>query len=428
MKSKLKFLPFLVFIILLSQCFNELGRFGFHYEIGTYIIAFCKYIFIFYLIYLLKNKNLEKNIPYQVYRLFNWNIIWLMVTLFIGILNSTNYWDYKVIFIESLPFYFLSYSIIFGAQFELFTKIVQIIFKYVFIIGFILIPAFLYMNQEIYSRFMVPVSFMILLFPVLNLKNRFIVILVIAVSFITAFTFRSNVLKIFFSVLILVLYYFRSFISLKFLKSLILILYLSPIVLFFLGVFNIFNIFNQDIDQDKYTVNTVNFGEESMVADTRTFVYAELLKSMSDNNSFLIGEGGAAKYKTEAFQGLLSTHDKYRYASEVGILNLLLSSGIIGVVLFFLLLYVVTYTGIVHSNNNICKYLTLYIPFHWILMFIEEYSEFDMNNFIFWVVIGFIASNKFRSFSDDEIRIYFFNITRNKKIFSKYNVSKSNMT
>jgi len=130
---------------------------------------------------------------------------------------------------------------------------------------------------------------------------------------------------------------------------------------------------------------------------------------MQTNNSFLFGEGATGKYKSDFFSGLLSVHDKYRTGCEVGILNLLLWSGVIGIFLFFILLFSISNFGINNSNNTICKMASVYISCHWFLMFLEEFSAFDLNNIVFWIAIGLVLSKKFRNLSDLELKSLMYN-------------------
>jgi hypothetical protein len=49
-------------------------------------------------------------------------------------------------------------------------------------------------------------------------------------------------------------------------------------------------------------------------------------------------------------------------------------------------------------------------------MFIEEFSNFDLNNFVFWVAIGLVLSKKFRSLSDIELKSIIYNFAVNATI------------
>jgi hypothetical protein len=96
-----------------------------------------------------------------------------------------------------------------------------------------------------------------------------------------------------------------------------------------------------------------------------------------------------------------------RYGCEVGILNTLLMNGIVGIVIYFLLLSVVSFTAINKSNNMLAKMLGLFITFRWTYSFVEEFTNYDLNFYFFWIAVGFVSSESFRNMTDEEIIDYF---------------------
>jgi len=377
---------------------------GFQYSFSTYLITIYRYTCVFLLLKLYNKNRLINLLPNKISYLFKIYAFWIFIVILIGLFKSNDYWDYRMLFFDTLLYFMSSISIIIGLNFDYFLRFSRLLFLFLFPVGFFLIPFSLQTNQEVYSRLMVPVSLFIIFIPYLKFRNKVIIFFVIFCSLFTAISFRANVMKIILSLLILLLYYFRTNIKKSFYKFLIFLFFISPFLFFFLGVTNIFNVFENSLDEDKFTVNTANFENESLISDTRTFLYVEVLASMQNNNSFLFGEGATGKYKSDYFSGLLSVHDKYRTSSEVGILNLLLWSGVLGIFLFFLFLFAVSNFGINNSNNTLCKMASVYISCHWFLMFLEEFSYFDLNNLVFWIAIGLVLSKKFRSLSDSEIK------------------------
>ena len=140
---------------------------------------------------------------------------------------------------------------------------------------------------------------------------------------------------------------------------------------------------------------------ENMLADTRTFLYQETLTSMNKHNSFLFGEGGCGKYESLAFKNDLI--GAYRYGSEVGFLNTLLYSGIIGVLLYAFVFYKASRLAICQSNNVLAKLIGLFVIFRWDYFFVEEFTKFNTNFFFLWLMIGMCLSPTFRNMSDEEI-------------------------
>ena len=96
-----------------------------------------------------------------------------------------------------------------------------------------------------------------------------------------------------------------------------------------------------------------------------------------------------------------------RYGAEVGFLNILLYSGIIGVILYLLMLLTASYYAIFHSNNFLSKMLGLLLAGRWITFFIEEFTNFDLNNVFIWIIIGMVSCIEFRALSDDDLKLFF---------------------
>ena len=103
------------------------------------------------------------------------------------------------------------------------------------------------------------------------------------------------------------------------------------------------------------------------MANTRSFIYIDVFNQLSNNNWFLFGGGAHASYTSDFFSRSLSTYGQLIYeegslSSEVGFLNIILKSGIIGFFLYSFYFYS-SYIGITNSKNTICKILSLKIIF-----------------------------------------------------------------
>ena len=169
------------------------------------------------------------------------------------------------------------------------------------------------------------------------------------------------------------------------------LVFVAPLVLLYLGVSGIYNIFSKASENDGYVVEAhkANIGEdESLTADTRTFIYIEVFKTLNADDSWLVGEGAVGKYKTESFDNLATRNE--RFGSEVGVLNTILYSGIVGVLLYALLLFIVSHNAIYHSNNWLSKMMGLVIMSRWVLFFLEEFTQFDLNFYFLWIIIGLV--------------------------------------
>ena len=96
-----------------------------------------------------------------------------------------------------------------------------------------------------------------------------------------------------------------------------------------------------------------------------------------------------------------------RYRSEARFLNTLNQSGIIGVIIDMLLLFVPGYIAINRSNNSFSKLLGLYLFASWPLYFLEMSLALNLVYFFYYFVIGLCLNNSFRKSSDEEIKFFF---------------------
>ena len=125
------------------------------------------------------------------------------------------------------------------------------------------------------------------------------------------------------------------------------------------------------------------------------------MKNMEKKGTFLFGEGGCGKYYTKAFKNALFGAN--RYASEVGALNTLLYSGIIGLLLYWIIFFYASYKAINDSDNILSRMLGLFIIFRWDYFFVEEFTNFNTNYFFLWLMIGMCLTPQFRYMTDEDI-------------------------
>jgi hypothetical protein len=137
-----------------------------------------------------------------------------------------------------------------------------------------------------------------------------------------------------------------------------------------------------------------------------------VFKTLNEQNDWLFGQGAVGKYKTHLES---KTIHGERFGSEVGFLNILLYSGFVGVILYALLLFIVSRNAIFYSNNWLSKMLGLVIISRWVLFFLEEFTQLDLNFYFLWLIIGLVSTKQFREISDERVGIYFSEF-RNKQV------------
>jgi hypothetical protein len=413
-----KHIFFTLISLVIVDSFRWLSYGGFlNVDSSTYIASFLTYISIFFLIKIALNSDWKKNTPMSIQNLLKFWIGLNVLNFVRSFFLAEDYWDYKYIFFNAVTFSFISLVFFIGNNLQKAVIVFEFAFKYLFPFGFLLIPLTLATNEELYSRIMIPISLFILFIPSVKFKNKVLIILVAVISILLVFSFRSNIIKIAFSTVLVLVYYFN--VNYRFLRILNISLFAIPIVLFILAVSGSFNIFTDFSENRDFQIETKADSAETLADDSRTFLYVEVLQSITNQGNFFIGSGYAGGYESiviEVSEG--TTHNK-RYDCEVGILNILMQSGLSGVLLYFLLLFKVSFMAINHSSNRLAKILGLYISFRWLLSFVEEFTQYDLNFYFFWLAIGLASSNDFRSMNDKEITTWIRGVYKKKLLFPR---------
>ncbi len=371
------------------------------FSLSTYISLLCILVGICLMVKLAHQQEYE---PIDYRNLLLSLIAWNILAIGRGVISASSYWDWKFLLFTNMPALLVPLSALLGSNIHSIGRLLRFIFPLFFILTFLtLLPIGVHLIAYLWT----PLYFLILCLPYMTKRQKITVLILIAVVFASYFEGRSSTIRICIALVIafsyrFVIYYTRFFIALH------KVLFVLPIVFFILGVTGTFNIFNMQsyIDRE-VVVEGVEGNTENMLADTRTFLYRETLTSMDKHHSFLFGEGGCGKYESLAFKNKLI--GAYRYASEVGVLNTLLYSGIIGVLLYALVFYKASRLAICQSNNLLVKLIGLFVIFRWDYFFVEEFTSFNTNFFFLWLMIGMCLSPTFRNMSDEEIENFVVN-------------------
>ena len=97
-----------------------------------------------------------------------------------------------------------------------------------------------------------------------------------------------------------------------------------PVVSLYLGMKG------QSVFQIVLGEDTNGYSQLNPYADTRTFLYYEVFQDLKLNQAFIFGKGMNAGYASDAFQTLS------RQVVEVGFLQILLKTGIVGFICILL--------------------------------------------------------------------------------------------
>jgi hypothetical protein len=336
------------------------------------------------------------------------NFIWFAITGLIGLINSTTYWDYKYLLMSYMPAGIMFFVATLAMSEDLIIQVCRVFLKLMPLLLMALYP-YAYINDfEAYPRSVIFTLFFLLLWPSLNFRQKLIVGVVSFFALTIDISFRSNTIKYASAIMVLFLYYGRVVRSRLLMNIFLVGIFAMPVVLLYTASEGIFNVFQENsVDVNVETGGTENANTSAtsnLSDDTRTFLYTEVITSVSKKNqSFIYGAGGAANYESilvsdDALDGL------GRYSTEVAFLNALLHGGGIQVMLYAYAIFYSAYLAINRSNNAYIKIMGAFVSVRWLIYFVEDNFKIDFNTFLIWFMVGLCCSEKIRSLSDCDFR------------------------
>jgi hypothetical protein len=386
-------------------------------DFATYIYATLSYLLIYFVVGFYR-KKIKKKFSFNIKFLLNSYLFLGIIAIIRGVFSAANYWEWKQIFLITGPVMLLPIIAFIGQN----KTVVQLVYFYYVKYAlpcsfFVFFLAKISTNTDGFARYLSPIYFIILLFPFVSNKWKVYIFVFALLSFVSDLDARSNLIRIIVATIFMMLFYVKKIISKKAYKFTHFLLFFIPLIFFLLGIFNIFNIFKFDnYIKGDYSFQGVNNSgeivETDFKADTRTFLYVDVINSVVKRNTWLTGEGAAGGYETESFTSLGT---RGRMGSEVGILNIFIFLGILGVVVFSLIFFYASFLAVYHSNNYLIKIVGLFVAFRWTFSWIEEFNNFDINYFFLWLMIGFCFSKPVREMNDAEMRNWVRRIFEKKK-------------
>ena len=294
-----------------------------------------------------------------------------------------------------------------------------------FTIAFAFFPSNLFkMNHFIILllKIFIPLSFFYLIF---NLENSGVVYLIVLKSILLAVTFvittyhfqlKTNKKFILIStVLLSLISYFLSDRTMIIRIFLLLIALISMthyikhnskwvlnvlfILIFIPGI-----LIQNSITNNKSVITRLMSGvlDEELSTDTRTFLYTEVYTDLKKTNNFIAGKGANGTYFSDYFYETQEDTSN-RLSVEVGVLSIMLKSGLIGVILYLLILFSAIYFSFFKSNNYYVIGIGMMLLMYTIILFIENSVGYSLSNIFVWFFIGIALSKEMRSKSNKEI-------------------------
>lgn len=356
--------------------------------------------------------------------------IWYMVFSSIrGLFVAETYWDYKGLVgnIISILTPLVAFLV---TNPPLFQKVLRNFMRFGLPL-FLIIAAII--TRDAYGFYLSPIAFFLLFFAALSARWKWLVFVISIFVLVADQSARSNIIKFAFPLLLIFVYYFRQVLSIKFLKTFSLILFAAPIVFFSLAVTETFNVFKMDeyIKGDFIKVAQNEEGdlvEEDLKSDTRTSLYAEVLGTAKEYNSWIVGRSPARGNSTVLFSSLSEiTGREERLGNEVGILNIFTWTGLVGVFLFFMVCMSASMLAINHSNNVFSKMLGIYIAFRWAYAWVEDPNYFNIMMWMLWFMIGMAYSPFFRGLTNAQYKLWIMGIFNRKSRLKFSNLVSNRM-
>lgn len=336
--------------------------------------------------------------------------IWNIICVLRGIFVAENYWEWKNLFGMGMVL-LLPVTIYISTNKFIVQYITAIWFKYALPAFVIFLP---FLQGDAVGRYLVPISFIVIFFPILDKRWQILSVCICVFVIFSDLSARSNVIKFALPFIFSLIYYVKPLRTKWILNSIRLVLLFLPFLLFILATIGVFNIFKMDeYIGDNYTATTIVDGrvhQESLTADTRSPLYIEVIQSAIKYNYLVFGRTPARGNESASFGMFaideLKTGKMERYVNEVSILNVFTWTGILGVLLYFMLFFRCTYLSICKSKNIFSKIIGVYLSFRWTYAWVEDFTNFDLSYIFLWIMIGMCFSVSFRNMSDREMRFW----------------------
>lgn len=346
---------------------------------------------------------------------------WVVLSIIRGALFYTlgNYWIWKSWFVGSFDVLLPSLVYIYSRP-KILGGILRCWMKYALLIFLVLLP---FLPRGAYHFYLGPIYIVALFWPVYPRKWRVIVLLLMFLMLTADLSARSQVIKTVVVMLASIGYYFRRFISLSTLKIAHWLCYVAPLILLTLGISGVFNIF-EDLSSNEgtYVENKIdkdgNRVEDDLAADTRTFIFEEVISSAVKNNYVICGRTPARGNDSEWFGSAnaedLKTGLYERHSNETGLPSLFTWLGLVGLVLISLVYLRSSYLAVYCSNNMFVKFLGCFVAFRWAYGWIEDMYSFAPMILSLWMIIAMCMSKYFRSMDDAEMKKWLLGLTGRK--------------
>lgn len=159
-----------------------------------------------------------------------------------------------------------------------------------------------------------------------------------------------------------------------------------------------------------------SFEKDNLNSDSRNMVYDDFVDDFDNWKDILFGRGALGTTYSPQYiklQEITGTKENvfkfppgYRLEVESGYLQIILKTGLTGLILFVVISFRAIYFGIFKSKNTFTMMVSIIILERFPSMISFGLPEYSLDYILFWLSVGVCLSEKIRSISN--VEIYFF--------------------
>lgn len=414
--QKKTWLPFLVFLLTIISI-NQWSK----HPIGNQITGFLLYTILLGVFLFEKKRN---KIPFFApnFRVITIFLVWAIIGIVRGYFVAENYWEYKALAQNA---YILLFPIIVFAFED--PQIVKKVYRFWIVWGLFFYAIYFCKQIDYISQFyLAPIFFVTCYIAILDKKKWYWLLIISFLAFmLLTYKYqdnRSQSIKSAFAIVIAIACYCKKYIPKWTIKVSWTTLLITPVILLYLGISGQFNIF-ESTSKEYEGKNTIEvqdasgeIRESDLSADTRSFIYREVISSAIIHDYVWQGRTPARGNDTEFFYNLADDLQKVRYeknikhernSNEVNFPNIFTWLGLVGMILYAYIYIYASYLGVFKSNSFYVQMAGLVVAFYFLYGWVENMPKVDISNIVYWSFISICFSPKFRKMTDADFKQWY---------------------
>ncbi|MFR7496073.1 MAG: hypothetical protein ACLUVZ_02440 [Bacteroides stercoris] len=386
----------------------------------SWIVSFAFY----YLCFILKSPK-----AYTNNKLLTVYLIYLSIEIIRGIFIADGYWEYKNLITGALALLMPSMLLIFespyisGAILNRWFKIGLPLYIVALLLDLALGASHLYLGFVLVWGCFIPI--------ITNKKYKIIFLFLLLLMITGALDDRAQAIKATLALIFTCLLYFKVFLKNWVLKTITIFFFLCPAILIFLGIIGKYNFFEEGITPIVNLIGVSSDKSDIAQADTRTFIYVDVIKSSMDNNYIFLGNTPARGNRSSIYDlniidvSLDVTKKGERHYNELCHLNVYTWIGLIGLVFYSLFYIRAAYLAVFKSKSLYMQILGCFIAFKWMFGWIEDINLFNIQNISIWMAIAICSSSHFLQMSNKQFKYWLNNLFNQHYKYKQHKLIKN---